>query len=1141
MASSSSTTPASLPLQPSKGEGLETPSVVPAVSTEAMVDAAVAPPTIPGEATPTAPSFVSDETENLREGFVFSLIDPWYGRLEAAVDQGWVPNLDEISELLIQKGDLQDSLRDAGVHWSILISRSCNMFRDTEPLREVLRRWCPSTHIFFFSWGELTPTLEDVANHWMLPILGEHSLSNIKLSAEEEETVAALKRQSSTKLSGWPSFFIYHKEASVRRAAFVLYWLCKCTFGNFSCYSINTAYIPLTIRISTGHCFPFAPLFSGHLYSQSDLLHDCKVEGDSCYILFAAFNTSALQTFFWEHSVSYLFAAKDKSATWGRFSDLPREFLDRFPDFRNNLPLVYRWVGLKTRDYDLVDALNHEENVLFRPYGDDYPGFTCVSVFSRFYQPTSLIRDLKVDDYRSLTYLSTVNPGFLLVLSITGISFIPYCPQRVQRQFGLDQGVPVGPQETATCVADLTAFIKSRAFARWGGETNRSMVEFVNAGRSDKTPMSVHRKPLDGVRGGWIAYTIHLPESWRNSVNVVENRLIMPSKRGKGSKRDAPVDLAVEKTSKKPTPSIPSSKKAPSKKTKAGKKEPTESTVAPSKIKSMSASPSKKSGKKSVASRPPKGQEKTSVSSSSPDEEQPSAALTPLPSKKKKFVAPLFPLGAASRTRSKSGSKATHGSGRSGDGVIIVEDSDMVVDDVVASPLEGDDLQTTAVDQGKDLRKSVADSSEVGAESTGEGHSSSSDSLFDSVPGSVPEEQIISVGSTADDDNMPGADDSSMGPAGSMGDDLAIVPHASHGRDDDSAMGADVDLISFSVPQTVLISRVTGSDASMTYIMEGISLFGATPSFRAIPVGEFVISASRIAGEAPPVAGGAFIPEEIHAQGFVESESVVDLGVIPKASNNVDSIADHGAQAEDAGVFAVDTLVGSNHLENIGMDDTVRMSEDASEVGITGEITTVSPPPRPTAEAGSSVGASSLSSEVADFLKEFDRKTPNPHPEQFFWCFNGPLVPFGSFWFPNDCLPYLLRLSARRSDFTTNFKLSAGLGGPMLSLLGSVLATMSESSLEDVTKTQILAWRSVIQDLMGVRFDLGFMIERLQQTAQCFFGKRISDEVKELQHQIALLQDSLAMLTAYQDEMVSTGKMILGSERGGSFLDNLLD
>jgi hypothetical protein len=209
--------------------------------------------------------------------------------------------------------------------------------------------------------------------------------------AEEEEIAAALRKPSSTRLSGWPSHFIQHKGVLVRRATFVLYWLCKYTFGNFPCYSVNTAFIPLAIRISTGHCFPLAPLFLGHLYSQLDLLHDCEVEGDSCYILSAAFNTSALQTFFWEHSVSYLFAAKDKSAAWGRFSDLPREFLDHFPDFRDNLPLVYRWVGLKTRDYDLVNALDHEENVLFRLYGDDHPGFTCASVFRKFYQPSPLI------------------------------------------------------------------------------------------------------------------------------------------------------------------------------------------------------------------------------------------------------------------------------------------------------------------------------------------------------------------------------------------------------------------------------------------------------------------------------------------------------------------------------------------------------------------------------------------------------------------------------------------------------------------------------------------------------------------------------------------------------------------------------
>ena len=68
----------------------------------------------------------------------------------------------------------------------------------------------------------------------------------------------------------------------------------------------------------------------------------------------------------------------------------------------------------------------------------------------------------------------------------------------------------------------------------------------------------------------------------------------------------------------------------------------------------------------------------------------------------------------------------------------------------------------------------------------------------------MPEEQIVSAESTTDDDSMPEADDSSVGVASSMEEDLAIVPHAGH--DDDSAVDADVDLISFSLPQTVLTS-----------------------------------------------------------------------------------------------------------------------------------------------------------------------------------------------------------------------------------------------------------------------------------------------------------------------------------------------
>ena len=138
--------------------------------------------------------------------------------------------------------------------------------------------------------------------------------------------------------------------------------------------------------------------------------------------------------------------------------------------------MVYHWVSLKTSDHDLVAALDFEDNVLLRPYGDDHPGFACVSIFSWFNQPTSLIYDLRVDDNMSLAYLSAISPGWLPILSATGVTFVPYYPQKVKRQLGFDQDMPTGPQEVTTSSPNLAPFIKSRAFAHWEGEVSRIMV-----------------------------------------------------------------------------------------------------------------------------------------------------------------------------------------------------------------------------------------------------------------------------------------------------------------------------------------------------------------------------------------------------------------------------------------------------------------------------------------------------------------------------------------------------------------------------------------------------------------------------------------------------------------------------------------
>ena len=100
--------------------------------------------------------------------------------------------------------------------------------------------------------------------------------------------------------------------------------------------------------------------------------------------------------------------------------------------------------------------------------------------------------------------------------------------------------------------------------------------------------------------------------------------------------------------------------------------------------------------------------------------------------------------------------------------------------------------------------------------------------------------------------------------------------------------------------------------------MEGISLFGATPRLSAISASGFIIPASRITSDAHSVAGEIFMPKEVHAQGFVGSESETDLGVTPEISSNVNNAVDHGMQAKGTSTSAAATPAGSEHLDNIG-------------------------------------------------------------------------------------------------------------------------------------------------------------------------------------------------------------------------------
>ena len=229
------------------------------------------------------------------------------------------------------------------------------MYHDTEALRQLVRRWCPSTHTFFFAHGEMTVTLEDVENHWLLPILGDQDPTELKLSPEELKIEAALADYigrknvalgtQAARFNSWMEHFNRFEDPSIRRATFVAYWLSKCIFCEHPAYSIKPLYFPLAVKIAAGVCFPLAPLLLGQLYTQLDLLHAEELVGASCHIITTALNSSVVHTFLWEHALEYIRKGRKPYETRNKFASMPEGVVANVGDFQGDVPAVYRWVG----------------------------------------------------------------------------------------------------------------------------------------------------------------------------------------------------------------------------------------------------------------------------------------------------------------------------------------------------------------------------------------------------------------------------------------------------------------------------------------------------------------------------------------------------------------------------------------------------------------------------------------------------------------------------------------------------------------------------------------------------------------------------------------------------------------------------
>uniref|UniRef100_A0A2N9EVM6 Aminotransferase-like plant mobile domain-containing protein n=1 Tax=Fagus sylvatica TaxID=28930 RepID=A0A2N9EVM6_FAGSY len=410
-----------------------------------------------------------------------------------------------------------DRLEQAGVLRSILISRCSNMFRDTEALRQLVRRWCPSTHTFFFAHGELTVTLEDVENHWLLPILGDQDPAEIALSPEESKIEAVLADYigrknvalgtQAARFNSWMEHFLRIEDPLIRRAGF---------------------HIVLAQQMRVR--FPLAPLLLGQLYTQLDLLHAEELAGASCHIVSTAFNSSVVHTFVWEHALEYIRKGKKPYEIRKKFASMPEGVVTNVGDFQGDVPAVFRWVGNKFYDHSLIPSLDSEGKVCWRPYGITHRGFVYESVMSGFRDVEAQDYTLIAGDVASLTYLSATNAGWLPVLSVDGPQFTIYSAHRVRRQFGFDQEVPAVMGVAADSGREdishlLESYTSPLPHPRLFGATN-TMTTYANR-------QSLGYAVWHHEDSRWVIYGNHHPPLWLRDHPHIAAPGKVPSSRGK--------------------------------------------------------------------------------------------------------------------------------------------------------------------------------------------------------------------------------------------------------------------------------------------------------------------------------------------------------------------------------------------------------------------------------------------------------------------------------------------------------------------------------------------------------------------------------------------------------------------------------
>lgn len=112
----------------------------------------------------------------------------WQAKEEKASGwEEWFKRINSIPEYAAK-------LNRAGVKRSINITTAMDVKRDKAALAVLLARRNTCTHTFIVSWGEFTPTLEDVMELLQLLVFGDSDLAQFTLNSEEQKAYDYLEK-----------------------------------------------------------------------------------------------------------------------------------------------------------------------------------------------------------------------------------------------------------------------------------------------------------------------------------------------------------------------------------------------------------------------------------------------------------------------------------------------------------------------------------------------------------------------------------------------------------------------------------------------------------------------------------------------------------------------------------------------------------------------------------------------------------------------------------------------------------------------------------------------------------------------------------------------------------------------------------